>query len=261
MFFITWFASLSLPLQGIDDIHGHHGLPPCVLSVGHGITDHVLQKDLEDATCLLVDQTADMLHSTPASQTTNRRLRDPLDVIVKNLTASFRSSLAQTLASLSTPRHFFEKLKEEESFLGFEIWNWNWLWFLMRKWWGFVWVFIEWGVLDLGFEVWAGINESRWISGLYRWLRDSIRVTWWRSMWAVDKMEMDGEDSSECGDYGLCFFYNKKNCEMCLCFFWRVWGGANVQWNFSIWVFCKFGWVRRSARQSARTYSIFWLKL
>ena len=105
--------SPSLPLQGIDDIHGHHGLPPCVLSVGHGITDHVLQKDLKDATCLLVDQIADMLHSTPASQTTNRRLRDPLDVIVKNLTASFRSSLAQTLASLSTSRHFFEKLKEQ----------------------------------------------------------------------------------------------------------------------------------------------------
>ena len=31
-------------------------------------------------------------------------------------------------------------------------------------------------------------------------------------------MEMDGEDSRECGDYGLCFFYNNKNCEMCFVF-------------------------------------------
>ena len=35
-----------LPLEGVDHIHGSHGLPLGVLGVGHGITDDVLQEDL-----------------------------------------------------------------------------------------------------------------------------------------------------------------------------------------------------------------------
>ena len=36
----------SLPLQGIDDIHGGDGLPLGVLGVGDGIPDHVLKEHL-----------------------------------------------------------------------------------------------------------------------------------------------------------------------------------------------------------------------
>ena len=45
----------SLPLEGIDHIHGGDGLPLGVLGVGDGIPDHVLEEHLEDATSLLVD--------------------------------------------------------------------------------------------------------------------------------------------------------------------------------------------------------------
>ena len=40
--------SPSLPLEGVDHIHGSHGLPLGVLGVGHGVTDDVLQEDLRE---------------------------------------------------------------------------------------------------------------------------------------------------------------------------------------------------------------------
>ena len=54
----------SLTLEGVDHIHGGHGLPLGVLGVGHRITDHVLKEHLEDTTGLLVDQTRDTLDTT-----------------------------------------------------------------------------------------------------------------------------------------------------------------------------------------------------
>ena len=46
----------SLPLEGIDHIHGGDGLPLGVLSVGDGVPDDVLKENLKDSTGLLVDQ-------------------------------------------------------------------------------------------------------------------------------------------------------------------------------------------------------------
>ena len=40
--------SASLPLEGIDNIHGRDGLPLGVFGVGDGIPDHVLKEHLED---------------------------------------------------------------------------------------------------------------------------------------------------------------------------------------------------------------------
>ena len=45
-----------------------------MLSVGDGIADDVLEEDLEDATGLLVDETADALNTTTACQTTDSGL-------------------------------------------------------------------------------------------------------------------------------------------------------------------------------------------
>ena len=42
-----------------------------MLSIGDGVTDDVLEEDLEDTTGLLVDQTGDTLDTTTASKTTN----------------------------------------------------------------------------------------------------------------------------------------------------------------------------------------------
>ena len=59
---------LALALEGIDHIQGSHGLAACVLSVGHGVADDVLQEDLEHAAGLLVDQAADALHAAAPSK-------------------------------------------------------------------------------------------------------------------------------------------------------------------------------------------------
>nr|AFK43746.1 unknown [Lotus japonicus] len=95
----------SLSLESIHHIHGSNSLPPSMLSVGNSITNHILKKDLENTTSLLIDQATDTLHATPASQTPNRWLRDSLDVVAEDLTVPFGSSLAQSFTSFSTPRH------------------------------------------------------------------------------------------------------------------------------------------------------------
>ncbi|KAK9059784.1 hypothetical protein SSX86_020488 [Deinandra increscens subsp. villosa] len=97
--------SSSLPLQSINNIHGRHRLPPSVLSVGHSVTNNILQKDLQDATCLFIDQPADPLHSASPRQPPDRRLRDSLNVIPENFPVALCSSLSQPLSTLSAARH------------------------------------------------------------------------------------------------------------------------------------------------------------
>jgi hypothetical protein len=97
--------STTLTFQRVDDVHGCDGLSFRVLRVGDGISDDVLEEDLEHSACLFVDQTRDTLHATTTSKTTNGRLCDALDVITQNLSVTFRSTLSQTLATLSATRH------------------------------------------------------------------------------------------------------------------------------------------------------------
>lgn len=95
----------ALPLERIDHIHGGHSLAASVLSVGNGVSDHILQEDLEHSTSLFVDEAADALHASSASQTPNGWLGDALDVVAQDLTVSLRSSLSKPLASLAAARH------------------------------------------------------------------------------------------------------------------------------------------------------------
>nr|GMD15812.1 histone H4 [Ipomoea batatas] len=104
--------SPALPLKGVDDVHRSHGFPPSVLSVGDGVSDHILEEDFEDSPGLLVDEAGDTLHASSTSQTANGRLGNPLDVVAKHLPVTLGSSLAQSLASLSTAGHFC-RVKEE----------------------------------------------------------------------------------------------------------------------------------------------------
>ncbi|GER57252.1 p-hydroxybenzoic acid efflux pump subunit aaeB [Striga asiatica] len=98
--------STALPLKGVHNIHGRHGLPAGMLSVGDGIADDILQKDLQDTASLLVDEAADALDTAPPGQTADRRLRDALDVVPEHLTVALGSALAEALAALATSRHF-----------------------------------------------------------------------------------------------------------------------------------------------------------
>jgi hypothetical protein len=49
----------ALALEGVDHVEGGHCLAAGVLGVGHGITDHVLQEDLENTAGLLVYKALD----------------------------------------------------------------------------------------------------------------------------------------------------------------------------------------------------------
>ena len=97
--------STALPLQSIDDIHSGDGLPLGVFSVGDSVTDHVFQEDLEDTSGLFIDESADSLDSTSASQSTDGGLRDTLDIVTKNLPVTLSASLSKTFASFTTSRH------------------------------------------------------------------------------------------------------------------------------------------------------------
>ena len=61
----------ALSLERIDDVESRHSLAAGVLRVRHCIADDVLEEDLQDAAGLLIDEAADTLNTTTASQTTD----------------------------------------------------------------------------------------------------------------------------------------------------------------------------------------------
>ena len=95
----------SLPLQGIDHIHGGDSLPLGVLGVGNSIPDDILKEDLEDTTGLLVDEARDPLDSTPPCQPTDGGLGNALDVVSQHLPVPLGTSLSKSLASFATSSH------------------------------------------------------------------------------------------------------------------------------------------------------------
>ena len=86
-----------------------------MLSVCDGVTNDVLQKDLQNTTGLLVDEARDTLDTTTTSKTTNGLagrtmsclmhipeqrtygLGDTLDVVTQNLTVTLSTALSETL--------------------------------------------------------------------------------------------------------------------------------------------------------------------
>ena len=95
----------SLPLQGVDDIHGSDSLSLSVFGVGDGVTDDVLKEDLEDTTGLFVDESRDTLDSSTTCQTTDGGLGDTLDVITQHLSVPLGASLSESLSSLAASSH------------------------------------------------------------------------------------------------------------------------------------------------------------
>ncbi len=95
----------SLTFQGVNDVHGCDRLPLGVLCVGDGITNDVLQENLENSTGLFVDEARDTLDTTTTSQTADCWLCDTLDVITKHLAMTLGATLSQTFASFTSARH------------------------------------------------------------------------------------------------------------------------------------------------------------
>ena len=96
---------LALALEGVDDVHGGDGLAASVLGVGDGITDDVLEEDLEDTAGLLVDEAGDALDTATTGETADGGLGDALDVVAKDLAVTLGAALSESLASFSTSGH------------------------------------------------------------------------------------------------------------------------------------------------------------
>ena len=95
----------SLPLQGVHNIHGSHGLPLGVLGVSDCVADHVFQENFENSASLLVDEARNTLHAATTSQTADGRLRDTLDVIAKYLPVPLSTTFSQTLTTFPASGH------------------------------------------------------------------------------------------------------------------------------------------------------------
>jgi hypothetical protein len=97
--------SSALALEGVHDVHRGDGLSAGVLGVGDGISDDVLEEDLEDTTSLFVDQAANALDTTSASEAADGWLGDALDVVAKNLAMALGTALTKALASFAASSH------------------------------------------------------------------------------------------------------------------------------------------------------------
>ena len=93
---------LALSLQGVDDIESGDGLSLGVFGVGDGITDDVLEENLQDTASLFVDQTRNTLDTTTTGQTADSWLGNTLDIITKNFSVTLGASLSETFASFTT---------------------------------------------------------------------------------------------------------------------------------------------------------------
>ncbi len=63
-----------------------------MLSVGDGVTDNVLQENLEDTTSFFVNQARDTLHTTTTSETTDS-LREQVTYEYATLSAKFSQNV------------------------------------------------------------------------------------------------------------------------------------------------------------------------
>jgi hypothetical protein len=97
--------SSALSLEGIHHVHRCDGLSASVLGVGHGISDDVLEEDLEYTTGLFVNQAADSLDTSSTGETADGWLGDALDVVTKNLAMALGTALAKSFASFAAASH------------------------------------------------------------------------------------------------------------------------------------------------------------
>ena len=93
---------LALAFQRVDNIKSGDSLALGMLGVGDGITDDILEEDLENTASLLVDQTRDALDTATTGKATNRGLGNALDIIAKDLAMALGTALSESFASFTT---------------------------------------------------------------------------------------------------------------------------------------------------------------
>ena len=87
---------LSLPLEGVNDVHGSDSLTVSMISVGVRVTDDVLKEDLEHTTGIFIDETGNIIDTTMTSDAADGGLGDALDVITKDFAVTLVTSFSAT---------------------------------------------------------------------------------------------------------------------------------------------------------------------
>lgn len=95
----------ALPFEGVNNIHCGDCPSARVLGVRDGVADNVLEKDLQDAAGLVVNEPGDALDAAAPSQSSNRRLADALDGVAEHFAVALDASIAQTQAAFAAPCH------------------------------------------------------------------------------------------------------------------------------------------------------------
>ena len=93
----------ALTLEGIDNIHGCDCLPLGMFSVGDCITDDIFKENLQNSSSLLIDETRNALHTSTASQPSNCRLGNALDIISQNFSMKLGAPLPSPLPPFPRP--------------------------------------------------------------------------------------------------------------------------------------------------------------
>ena len=75
----------ALAFESIDNIERCDRLSLGMLSVGHGVSDDVLQEGLEDDSALIIDQGADSFDSSSSGEPSDCWLGDAQDVLLDSL--------------------------------------------------------------------------------------------------------------------------------------------------------------------------------
>ncbi|GBP96956.1 hypothetical protein EVAR_77069_1, partial [Eumeta japonica] len=85
----------------VNDVHSGDGLPR-VLGVGDRVTDHVLEEHFQHSAPL---RKSDRIYVSrrPASETTDSRLGDALDVIAEHFPVTLRSTFPSPLPPFPRP--------------------------------------------------------------------------------------------------------------------------------------------------------------
>ena len=73
-----------------------------MFGVSDSIPDHILKEHLQDTPGLLVDESRNLLDTSPPRKTTDCRLCDSLDVISQHLVVALGTSLSKSCSSFAT---------------------------------------------------------------------------------------------------------------------------------------------------------------
>jgi hypothetical protein len=74
-----------------------------VFGVSYGVTNHAFKEVPQHTTHFFVDVAADPLHSTTASQTTDRWLGNALDIFSHHLAMTLRTAFPKTFPTFARP--------------------------------------------------------------------------------------------------------------------------------------------------------------